>query len=112
MSSDKQGQQIKKFKGNEYAIPIYTPRTTYNFIRQNDELLLNDLTLNFDPFTISILKNEFKDKIWKDGVNFSSGFGDEYWVDSGDHLPILSQMFCEKSCCTVLIRRRLKILLC
>lgn len=62
MSSDKQGQQIKKFKGNEYAIPIYTPRTTYNFIRQNDELLLNDLTLNFDPFTISILKNEFKDR--------------------------------------------------
>ena len=54
MSNDKQGNTIKKFKGNEYAIPIYTPRTTYNFIRQNDELLLNDLTMNFDPFTISI----------------------------------------------------------
>ena len=25
----------KKFKGNEFAIPIYTPRTAYNFIRQN-----------------------------------------------------------------------------
>ena len=53
---------IKKFKGNEYAIPIYTPRTTYNFIRQNDELLLNDLTLNFDPFTIRILMNEFRER--------------------------------------------------
>ena len=27
-----------------------------------DEMLLNDLTLNFDPFTISILKNEFKER--------------------------------------------------
>ena len=60
--ADRQQNGIKKFKGNEYAIPIYTPRTTYNFIRQNDELLLNDLTLNFDPFTISILKNEFKER--------------------------------------------------
>ena len=25
-------------------------------------MLLNDLTLNFDPFTISILKNEFKER--------------------------------------------------
>lgn len=62
MSGDRAPNTIKKFKGNEYAIPIYTPRTTYNFIRQNDELLLNDLTLNFDPFTISILKNEFKER--------------------------------------------------
>ena len=27
-----------------------------------DEMLLNDLTLNFDPFTISILKNEFRER--------------------------------------------------
>lgn len=27
-----------------------------------DEILQNDLTLNFDPFTISILKNEFKER--------------------------------------------------
>lgn len=25
----------KKFKGDEYAIPIYTPRSTYNAIRLN-----------------------------------------------------------------------------
>ena len=25
----------KKFKGDEYAIPIYTPRSTYNAIRMN-----------------------------------------------------------------------------
>lgn len=30
----------KKFKGNEFAIPIYTPRTAYNFIRQNGNVTL------------------------------------------------------------------------
>lgn len=53
---------VKKFKGNEFAIPIYTPRSAYNFIRQNDELLLNDLTLNFDPLTIKVLKAEFVER--------------------------------------------------
>ena len=32
---------VKKFKGNEFAIPIYTPRSAYNFIRQNGR---SDLT--------------------------------------------------------------------
>lgn len=27
--------KAKKFKGDEYAIPIYTPRSTYNAIRMN-----------------------------------------------------------------------------
>lgn len=31
----KTGETVRKTKGNEYAIPIYSPRTTYNFIRQN-----------------------------------------------------------------------------
>lgn len=31
-------------------------------VNLKDEMLLNDLTLNFDPFTISILKNEFKER--------------------------------------------------
>ena len=35
MAEKKAGETVKKFKGNEYAIPIYTPRTTYNFIRKN-----------------------------------------------------------------------------
>jgi len=62
ISKEKKSIGSKKFKGDEYAIPIYTPRSTYNSIRANDEMLLNDLTLNFDPFTISILKNEFRER--------------------------------------------------
>lgn len=60
---------VKKFKGNEFAIPIYTPRSAYNFIRQNDELLLNDLTLNFDPFTINVLKSEFIERDGEININ-------------------------------------------
>ena len=47
---------------SDYSIPIYTPRTSFHLILQNDLDLLNDLTLNFDPFTIQILKNEFEKK--------------------------------------------------
>ncbi|KAL4503262.1 hypothetical protein ABPG72_000868 [Tetrahymena utriculariae] len=49
----------KKLNKLDHTIPIYSPRTTYKNIRQNDEHLLADLTLNFDPFTINVLKNEF-----------------------------------------------------
>lgn len=45
-----------------FSLPIYTPRTSFNLIRENDEYLLNDLTLNFDPFTIKILKAEFENR--------------------------------------------------
>ena len=47
---------------SDYSIPIYTPRTSFHIILENDLDLLNDLTLNFDPFTIQILKNEFEKK--------------------------------------------------
>lgn len=36
--------------------PIYSPRTAYNQIRVSDEDLLADMTLNFDRFTINLLK--------------------------------------------------------
>jgi hypothetical protein len=49
----------KKLNKLDHTIPIYSPRTTYKNIRSNDEHLLADLTLNFDPFTINVLKNEF-----------------------------------------------------
>ena len=59
-TTKKQGGSI------DVNVPIYSPRTAYNGIRQNgtlyphfyilftilDETLLADLTLNFDPFTI------------------------------------------------------------
>lgn len=42
----------KKLNRIDHTIPLFSPRSTYNLIRQNDENLLSDLTLNFDPFTI------------------------------------------------------------
>jgi len=50
----------------EFSIPIYTPRTSFHMILESDELLLNDLTLNFDPFTIQVLKAEFEKR--QDGM--------------------------------------------
>ena len=49
----------------ELSSPIYSPRTTYNKILKNDQHLLSDLTLNFDPFTINVLKNEFYIRNWE-----------------------------------------------
>lgn len=37
-----------------------TPRTTYSNKLEIEEELLLDLTMNFDPFTISSLKREFE----------------------------------------------------
>lgn len=37
-SNNNNNKNTKKFKGNEFAIPIYTPRSAYNFIRQNGSL--------------------------------------------------------------------------
>lgn len=55
----------KKLNKLDHTVPIYSPRTTYKFILQNDENLLADLTLNFDPFTINVLKNEFFIRNWE-----------------------------------------------
>ena len=40
-------------------MPIFSPRSTYKQILHTDETLLADLTLNFDPFTINVLRTEF-----------------------------------------------------
>lgn len=58
-------QNLKKLNKLDHTIPIYSPRTTYKNIRQNDDNLLADLTLNFDPFTINVLKNEFFVRKWE-----------------------------------------------
>jgi hypothetical protein len=49
----------------DLTCPIYSPRTTYNSILKSDQNLLADLTLNFDPFTINVLKNEFYIRNWE-----------------------------------------------
>ena len=55
----------KKLNKLDHTIPIYSPRTSYKNIRLNDDNLLADLTLNFDPFTINVLKNEFYIRKWE-----------------------------------------------
>ena len=39
--------------------PIYSPRTTYKRIKEQDERMIADMTLNFDKLTINMLKEEF-----------------------------------------------------
>jgi len=36
--------------------PIYSPRTTYKKIKEQDEKMIADMTLNFDKLTINMLK--------------------------------------------------------
>ena len=36
--------------------PIYSPRTTYKRIKEQDERMISDMTLNFDKLTINMLK--------------------------------------------------------
>jgi hypothetical protein len=37
-------------------IPLYSPRTTCNRMKLNDDRMIADMTLNFDKITISLLK--------------------------------------------------------
>jgi hypothetical protein len=51
------GMTLIKINKNSKVQPIYSPRTTYKLIQDNDKKLLADLTLNFDKFTIDLLKD-------------------------------------------------------
>lgn len=42
---------------------IFSPRTTYSNELEYQEMLYNDLTLNFDPITIKIIKKHFKERL-------------------------------------------------
>jgi hypothetical protein len=42
---------------------LYSPRTTYSKELEVEEILYNDLTLNFDPITIKIIKKHFKERL-------------------------------------------------
>ena len=50
----------KEFKNFEL---IYSPRTNYAKELQKEQELFNDLTLNFDPITIKIIKKHFKERL-------------------------------------------------
>ena len=62
---DKSKQQTEtenKSKDKNFEL-IYSPRTTYSLELEYDEVLFNDLTLNFDPITIKIIKKHFKERL-------------------------------------------------
>ena len=42
---------------------IYSPRTNYSRELEKEQELFNDLTLNFDPITIKIIKKHFKERL-------------------------------------------------
>ena len=42
---------------------IYSPRTNYAKELEKEQELFNDLTLNFDPITIKIIKKHFKERL-------------------------------------------------
>jgi hypothetical protein len=49
------------FINNEkLKIPIYSPRTSYKKIKESDDNLLQELMLKLDPFTVSVIGNDFK----------------------------------------------------
>ena len=41
-------------------VPIYSPRTAYKKIIESDELFLSELMLKLDPFTVSVIANDFR----------------------------------------------------
>jgi len=43
-------------------LPIYSPRSSYKKIKNNDDKMIADMTLNFDKLTITLLKEEFLKK--------------------------------------------------
>ena len=50
-------QELKHFE------LLYSPRTEYSNFLETEETLFNDLTLNFDPITIKIIKKHFKERL-------------------------------------------------
>lgn len=42
---------------------LYSPRTTYSNEMDHEEKYFNDLTLNFDPITIKLVKKHFKERL-------------------------------------------------
>ncbi|KRX04533.1 WD40-repeat-containing domain [Pseudocohnilembus persalinus] len=42
-------------------VPIYSPRSTYQQIREKDDLLLQELIFFLEPFTVSVLANDFEE---------------------------------------------------
>jgi hypothetical protein len=61
LSMDSDGNEEEKYSQNFKL--IYSPRTTYSKKLDREEEFFNDLTLNFDPITIKIIKKHFKERL-------------------------------------------------
>ena len=60
MNKENETEADKDFKNFEL---LYSPRTNYAKELEREQELFNDLTLNFDPITIKIIKKHFKERL-------------------------------------------------
>ena len=58
--NETENEKEKDFKNFEL---LYSPRTNYAKELEIEQQLFNDLTLNFDPITIKIIKKHFKERL-------------------------------------------------
>ena len=58
--NDSENEKEKGYKNFEL---VYSPRTNYAKELEIEQQLFNDLTLNFDPITIKIIKKHFKERL-------------------------------------------------
>ena len=58
--NDSENEKEKGYKNFEL---LYSPRTNYAKELEFEQQLFNDLTLNFDPITIKIIKKHFKERL-------------------------------------------------
>ena len=58
--NETENEKEKDFKNFEL---LYSPRTNYAKELEREQQLFNDLTLNFDPITIKIIKKHFKERL-------------------------------------------------
>jgi len=60
MNNENETEKDKDYKNFEL---LYSPRTNYARELEYEQELFNDLTLNFDPITIKIIKKHFKERL-------------------------------------------------
>ena len=58
--TETENEKEKEYKNFEL---LYSPRTNYAKELEHEQQLFNDLTLNFDPITIKIIKKHFKERL-------------------------------------------------
>jgi hypothetical protein len=60
VNSKEKDNQIKTEQNYEL---IFSPRTTYSNLLEKEDSYFNDLTINFDPITIKMIKKHFKERL-------------------------------------------------